>query len=299
MSEDEFEALRRFRANPPDPSSEDIAAARRALNEEIAKESAAGARVGSILGRPLRGRLQPRWRFGAAAVAGTLAVGLAAMLMTSAGDESPDQPDGRTSLAGLANQIQINRATEFEPLADRGWTLGDVAKASALVGIGRIVDVRLSYEEAPEQESVEHMFLVVKPDRLAKGEELLGSSGEVLIDEFPPQVNHLGERPGWDELREAALNSTGRVVFMLSPSPPSWYADSPNPYEGRAVDDPIFIPTHPSSLLAIEAGTDAAFPLETDENLEEVPGNIQAMESLGARVERFLGKGESLTAVSK
>lgn len=296
MSTDEFDRLREFRADVPGPSEQDVATARQALADAIAGKRPEEASVNRALGGPMLRK--PRRRLGlvGVAIAASVAVGVTAIVVAiSERDDTSDRYQEPGTLSGLASNLQATYAAEFEHLADQGETLRDVVASSTVAGTGRIVDVRLAYTEPPVQGGVEHMLLVIKPNELASGAEVLGTSGHVLIDAFPPQVNHEGVRPGWDQLRNNALNSQGQVAFMLTPTPPSWYEKSPDPYEGRATDDPIFVPTHPSAFFGFDETSGVAFPLMSDENLQEVSGNIETMKSLGADVDRFAVADESVT----
>lgn len=71
-----------------------------------------------------------------------------------------------------------------------------------------------------------------------------------------------------------------RVVFR----PEEPIADE---FAGRERDDPVYWPSHPSTLLAVDASTGSAFPLLTDEQIEDSPANLEAMASLGAHVDHY------------
>lgn len=278
---DEFEQLRGFRSRLPAPDDEEVRAARsaldRAIDAELSDDSASGAGSFGI------GLTSHRTLAAAAAVA-VLAIGLSlAVFLPAENEDAPDQTVS-PSLGSVGAKLQQYTGGDFDHLDSLGLTLRDVALDSSAVGTGRIVDIRPGYEEA---DGVLHMFLVVKPDRLAVGGGGLGQSGQVLVDQIAPPLDRETGTRGIAELRAAAVASPERVAFMLSHTPPSTYERSPDEFAGRAQDDPIFSPTHPSSFFALNEKAGAAFPLITDEKLENVPGNVDALRDLGAEIDRF------------
>lgn len=217
------------------------------------------------------------------------------MLAGCGGSSADDQPDEtRASLTGVAKVLQGSLALDYEPLEVQNLSLTDVAKQSDIVGVGKIVDVRLGYETrfltedgdvAPD--SVRRMFIVIQPDELAAGADLLGKSGEVLLDVPAPAVNRDTETRGVDELKTSAVEAPGRVLFMLRLEPaPTKGTLTADDYAGRAEDDPLFLTTHPSSFLGL--GDDGvAFPLLTTEKIEGEPMNLSAFEGVGVDIKSF------------
>lgn len=271
---DEMEQLRRFRAALSDAPDEQTSRVRSAVDRAIEANAPSAL---AITGP------RTRWRVAFAGAIAALVAVIVVVVALPGGGGSRDATQNR-SLASFAAEIQSYTQLDFEHLADLGLTLQDVAGKADVVGTGRIVDIRLGYEEG---DALQHMFLVVQPDRLASGETLLGESGEVLVDRNAPPVDRETGSRGIEELREIVVGSPERVAFMLSPTPPSTYANSPNEYAGRAKDDPIFWPTHPSSLFALDEQGGVAYPLVTDEKLEDSPANLDALEQLGATVDSF------------
>lgn len=285
MSGDDFRQLRRFRAGLSGPDQQEVTMAKHALEQARSEERSDG--TSSISGSRRLGAALT-WRKRSALAAGGAAMLALALVVFSGGegtlDQTEDQAMRTASLADVAAGIQRTTHLDYDRLSDVGLTLSDVASESEIVGTGRIVDVRLGYEEA---DGVDHMYLVVEPDKLAAGSEALGASGKVLVDQIAPQVNSDGVRLGFDELRDAAINAPEHVAFMLSPTPVSWYRNSPDPYAGRAEDDPVYIVTHPASLLAFDEEKGIAFPLAADEDLAEAAGNVNALKELGVDVYEF------------
>jgi hypothetical protein len=241
-------------------------------------------------------------------------VGITSALVFFGDGDSPDQRNA-PSLSGLAAEIKGYSLLDFDHLADQGLTLSNVADASDLVGIGRIVDVRAAWKEVEPNpgggspDELLHMYLVIEPDRLARGGELLGRSGEVLVDEIAPPVDRKAgdiaeqQRDAIAAIREATVGSPERVAFMLSSWPPGSSVVPPPPVEevvtdefaGRKSDDPVFAPTQPSSLIVLDERTGVAYPLTTDEKFDESPGNLDALEQLGAKVDHFAGGSDAAT----
>lgn len=286
---DEFEQLRRFRADLSAPDDRDVSRVREALAEAIEEERSHGSSV-----RSGSSRIEPRWRralAGVVAAAAVIAVALVAFL-PSDGDES--EPAESTSLRDVGAGIQSYTSLDYDHLDTLGVTLRDVAAGADIdaerfgysrldadvVGIGRIVDVRLAYSSA-----LDHMFLAVKPDRLSEGADLLGESGEVLVDVIAPPIDRATGSRGIAELRQAAVASPDRVAFMLSAVPPE--GNPSDEFAGRATDDPLLRPTHPSSFFGLDEQARVAFPLLADEKLENVPGNVDPLRDLGAKIDRF------------
>lgn len=194
----------------------------------------------------------------------------------------------------VAKQLQADVALDFEPLAAQDLTLSDVVKSAEVAGGGRIIDVRTGYsstftdsegEQAPDE--VRRMLLVIKPDELAAGAELLGRSGEVILDLPAPALDRETGDRGIGALREEALRAPERVLFALrrEQEPPDGIGRE-NPFAGRGRDDPLLVTVHPSSVLALrDDGT--AFPLLTEETIREDAANLDAFRSVGVEIKAF------------
>jgi len=278
---DEFEALRALRSTRVAPDNEAVSKARDALERAIDEESQGDVAVGTRFSG-----IQPGWRW---TLAGAGVAALVGIVIALTGDATQDQ-SVRPSLGAVAAELQSYVGGDFEHLDDLGLTLADVASESEVVGTGQIVDIREGYKEG----GALHMFLVVEPDRLAAGAPLLGRSNEVLVDRIAPPLNHATGNRGIGELRAAAVAAPERVAFMLTPTPPSIYENASDKFAGRDEDDPIFQPTHPSSLLALDEKAGVAFPLTTEEQLENAAGNVDFLTKLGAKIDRFSARSGAL-----
>lgn len=269
------DALKKFREGPSESPSGKESARRRldaAIDASASRESHARriAKVGALL-------------------VGCLA---AALIVTSL----PRTPDEQEPTAGEPGSLREFRQTlssyssaDFTSLAAADLSLEDVEREARIVGIGRISDVRLAYED---DDGLQHMYIVIEPESIEKGSDDLGTSGEVLIDEIAPPLDvQTGDR-GLDQLREQVTASPERVAFLLSPAPD---VDSD---QGKATDDPVLEAAQPSSVVAINEDTGVAFPLLTDEKIRNSAENLGPLDELGAEVDRF-AKGSSELAVGE
>lgn len=200
--------------------------------------------------------------------------------------------------------MQRSASFDFDTLASNGESLRDLVKQSAVSGTGRIVDVRLGYQlklgaGGPEAEAdyLQRMFVVIKPEELLAGKDLLGSSGDVLVDLPAPAVDVTTGDRGIAQIRSDAVRSEAQVAFMLTPeAPPVTDAARVNEFAGREDDDPLLVPVHPSAVLGVEDG--AAFPLLTTEKLQESQANLGALGDLGAKAGRFTTVKSQIAASS-
>jgi hypothetical protein len=198
---------------------------------------------------------------------------------------------GQPDLADLAGRLQQQTEFSFPTLDVLSENLTDVADRSTVVGSGQLVDIRDGYQVDQGQfadgtiDYADHMLLVIRPDLVTKGQEHLGSSGLVYVDESrAPYIDPT-------ELAAGLGDEDHQVGFFLTPvifPPPN--GNLVNEYQGRSDDDPIYWPTTPSTLIAIDSNADVGFPLLTDENMAESSGNLSAMQQVGEPV-------DTLTAV--
>lgn len=221
-------------------------------------------------------------------------------------DATSTQSTERGSLHKAARTLQLAAVLDYDELAATGSTLDDVAVKADIVGIGRIVDIRLGYREqigvgGPESqlEELQQMLVVIDPEKLAKGSELLGSSGQVFLDRAAPPFDLQTGDTGIEELRDAAVNSQERVAFMLAVKPPPSEGTARlDEFEGRAPDDPLLWPAHPSAVLGLDEGSASAYPVLTTEDIADTSQNLAPLNALGAEVDGFstLNRGELATS---
>jgi hypothetical protein len=200
------------------------------------------------------------------------------------------------TLRDVAATIQASSAADYEHLADRGWTLQTVAADQAeIVGIGRVVEVREAYREVDRFASgfvdyYPHLLLVIEPQRLAKGADLLGDSGLVMVDIQHPYLSRdqALEARALEQLRNAVASSDERVALMLDQKPrAAMGSEIVDEFAGRAPDDPLLWPAHPSSLFGLDEERGIAFSMTTDEVPDNVGGNVGQLRELGATIDRF------------
>lgn len=214
---------------------------------------------------------------------------LAAALGGGCGEQQGDSPNPPGQAVDLATQLQRTGShLDYEPLETVG-SLRDVLVMSDVAGVGRVTDIRLAYGEAlggGEAEVLQHMFVVLEPEQLAKGGSLLGESQEVLLDQpAPPADAETGTRDL--ESVEAGLVDAGPVAFLLNVKPPGTVREYVSEFDGRNPDDPLFWPAHPSSVLMVDEDERRAWPLLTDELVADSPANLGAMADLGFEIESF------------
>lgn len=293
---DELEQLRELRADLRAPGEERLSKARGELDRVIAEE-----RSPAMPRRARASTPKPGWRRRLAGASVVAALGLAvalAVVLSSGGDGGvPSERTDASSLRDVAAELQSNVHLDFDHLDDLGLTLRDVAAGAGtaprfgayrveanVIGIGRVIDVRLAYKEA---DGLQHMVVVIEPDQTTADGDLLGESGEVLVDEIAPPVDRETGSRGIAELREAFVSAPERVAFMLAPVPAEAMGNPDDQYAGRSADDPLLRPAHPSSFFGLDESARVAFPLTTDEKLEDVPGNLDPLRELGADIDRF------------
>lgn len=190
------------------------------------------------------------------------------------------------SLRDLGRGFQMQTLYEFDTLAEQGTGLDEIAAASSVVGVGRIVDVREGYKVdlGPLTDGgrfyERHMLIVVEPQRLLKGADSLGSSGLVHISQPWSPAYSL------DETRAAMDGAAEQVAFFLTPSdlPSDGVVDE---FAGRGEDDAVFSPTHVSTVMGVDLQRKLAFPLLTDETLERSDANVRTLSRAGAPVRGF------------
>lgn len=200
-------------------------------------------------------------------------------------DESIEDVAG--SIEDVAVMMQRVTSYDFDPLSAQGRSLEDLADASAVVGRGRLVDVRLGYsidygkfaDGTPVKDR--KVLLVIEPSELTKGKDQLGSSGLVFVAQPWSDAYDL------DAFRSGATSSGGEVAFFLTPVVFDQGQQIAEEFAGRERDDPVYVPSHPSALLAMESSSGSAFPLLTDEQIKASPVNLEAMADIGAQVDRF------------
>lgn len=294
---DELRELAKFRNDTPDPDHAQVRENKKKLVAAIENQQSADASaIPRSAWRPVLGVVF------VAGVVAAVAIGIVGL------------PDGAKesardlSLNEFRDETARNVLSEVPPLSSKDITLEELEAGteslnteplkSDVIGIGKVVDLRLAYKEVFKNEGdgstdeIQHMFLVVEPDTLESGAELLGESRQVLIDVIAPPIDRKTGDRGLDELRNVLVGAPERVAFFLSASD---IADRDNPadvFAGRSEDDPLLVPTHPSVVLALDEEARVAFPLLEFGRLEAVPGNLAYLRSLGAEVDRF-ASGES------
>ena len=169
------------------------------------------------------------------------------------------QPSTREnrSISELAVMFQRQIQYNFTPLSQAGMSLEDIANESAIVGRGRIVDARLGYTfdhgvfSDGTRDIEQNVFLVVEPTQITKGEDQLGPSGQVFISLPWSKAYDL------DAYRSAAIGASDEVVF-LAPVVFDSSENVTNEFAGRTQADPVYQPTHPSSLLGVDSASRTA-----------------------------------------
>ena len=217
---------------------------------------------------------------------------LSPALLSGCGSSQEADPSRgeEASLRNVAAVFQSISALDYEPLAAEGSSLEDVARQSDVVGAGRIVDVRLGYTETiggGEASELQHMLIVVEPDRVTTGTDLLGQSGRVFVDQAAPPIDAETGTRHVEELRAEAVASQERVAFMLDRVPDGALDNPTDEFEGRSKDDPLLWATHPASFLAADEAEKVAYPLLVDESIQTTDENLRPVHDLGIDVERF------------
>lgn len=292
--------LERFRAQLRRPTEAEAETARASLRAAIDDEQ-----KGSPAPSLTRGRSRlflPR-----GAVAGVLVAAVAAVVAVSmVGLGGDDIADTESSLRNVAATLRASSSADYEPLAAQGLTLREVAVEQAeIVGIGRIVEVREGYQEVDRFKSgfvdyYPHLLLVIEPERVTKGADLLGESGLVMVEANHPYLSREEslEEKAFEQLRDAVAGSDERVAFMLDRMPRDAMGDEiVNEFAGRSTDDPLLWPSVPSSLFGLDEKRGVAFSMTTDEVPQDVAGNVGPLQALGAEVDQF-GRpdGQDVTA---
>jgi hypothetical protein len=205
---------------------------------------------------------------------------------------SSDEQDEATSqvtagsLKDYASALQRVTVYEHDPLDELG-TLQTVSEQSQVVGVGKVTGVQSAYavshgklaDGSPDLD--EHMLLVIEPQELAQGSELLGPSGLVYVDHYASPAQPISE------IREDAVGTEDRVAFFLTEVDYPSEVELVDEFQGRTTDDPLLTPTHVSALLGINEADREAFPLLTNELLEGSDENLEALNELGADVDGF------------
>lgn len=215
------------------------------------------------------------------------AAATAALLLALLGSSQGATQSGAAtaSLRDLARRLQEQTHYEFTSLKEQGSSLTDVARSASVVGLGRIVDVREGYrfDLGPLTDGgrayERYMLIVIDPEKLLKGSDLLGTSGLVYVARpWSPAFPIERMRTGLSEAAE-------KVVFILTPAQlGSGLVDE---YAGRQQDDAVFQPSQASTLLGVDLQRKIGFPLMTDELLDASAPNLDAVARVGAPVERF------------
>jgi hypothetical protein len=227
-------------------------------------------------------RRLPRASLLVAVVAALAALAATVMPLSAGGDVTSKTG----SLRDLGRAFQTQTLYEFDTLAEHGEGLDEIAAASSVVGIGRIVDVREGYKVdlGPLMDGgrayERHMLIVVEPQSLLKGADGLGSSGLVHISQPWSPAYPL------DETRAAMHGAAEKVAFFLTPAdlPSDGVVDE---FAGREQDDAVFSPTQVSTVLGVDLQRKLAFPLLTDEMLERSDANVRMLSRAGAPVRGF------------
>ena len=239
--------------------------------------------VRALEGRVRDRRARRRRRTGLA-TALVIAV-VAAGSLSIAGREPTRSHD--TPVHEVAQAFQQVASFDYDPLADQAKTLNDIAAASVVVGRGTIVDVQLGYAlrhgvfSDGTVDADRNLLLVIEPTEFVKGDDQLGSSGRVFVSHPWSDAYDL------DAFRQVVSTMAGEVVFYLTPVVFDASQTVVDEYAGRAEDDPVFWPTHPSALLAVDSETTTALPILTDEQIEPSSANREALAATGARVDGF------------
>lgn len=233
--------------------------------------------------------------------------GLAALAIWGGADTRPAQAP---SASTFAREYQRYSAFDLTPMSEAGVSLVDVAGGTSfggepvdgdLVGSGRVTDLRLGYAEQftnagdGSTSELRHMLMAVEPSRITEGEDRFEGREVILIDLLAPPVDRETGDRALGELAEAIVGSP--VTFILSEvKPQDAAADDErivDEQSGRDSGEAVFAPTLPSTLLGVEAET--AFPLITDEKIDNSKENLEFLESTGAAAKQF-GPGSTEVA---
>ncbi len=225
------------------------------------------------------GALPRSWIVGLAA---TIALGALLWVVTDGDDGSPDP-------RRFASTFQSYTAFDYTPLINLGFNLDSASDGITvndhrlpvdLVGMGTVVDVRLSFVESTPNpdgtaEEFQHMAVVVKP-----------SSGgdDILIDTAAPPIDReTGER-GMDVMKDSLVGA--QLVYILSATSPQEETSTDSSVVRNQIGDADLYETlHPSTLLAVEGRV--AFPLLTDEDLADSRKNLGFFRDQGVDVQEL------------
>ncbi|MCZ7534625.1 MAG: hypothetical protein M5T61_00925 [Acidimicrobiia bacterium] len=213
-----------------------------------------------------------------------IAYGLVSLLLAmSAACGGGGGSGGDGSLVALANTIQRHTSASYIPLTSWSGSLED----SDVVGVGTIVDVRagMTFVQGKYDDGTDildpRMLLVIEPTRLVEGAELLGASGQILV-----QQNRSSAVP-LDDVARTIDGAQDQIAFFLREMiVPIEMGDAiRDEFAGRASDDPVFTPVYASALLGVQGTT--AFPLLTGEELVLTDDARQVLGSLGVEIDGF------------
>lgn len=232
-----------------------------------------------------------------------LVLGTVALAAVFLGGEGETPPDGN-ELARFSQEYQFYEHNDYTPLADRGFTLQDVVdgfetqggapRRADLVGAGTVTDLRWGFSEVLKFDDgsdarMRNMYLVIDPSIVSTGDDLLGDSGEVIVElSAPPSIQ--GDPEASQNRLEPLREIIGQeVAFFLVETDPREIVNADTDIEdvdaGRQEDDRLFVPASPGTLLGVDDGR--AFPLLSNEQFENRDENLSLLRQLGLDVNEF------------